>query len=157
MKTISVAILALILVVAAISQTKGAEQKSTSGPDRGRLVGAWHLKSMNGTDGKPLTTGAPAGMLIYTGDGHMSVQLMYPKSASSLSSEYVLNGYEASFGSFAINEATHIVTHHVLGANTGDVLLGKDLLRVYQLTPDGHLVIRSARPDEHWSVTWEHY
>ena len=39
-------------------------------------------------------------MLIYTGDGHMSVQLMYPKSASSLSNEYVLNGYEASFGSF---------------------------------------------------------
>jgi hypothetical protein len=112
---------------------------------------------MNGPDGKPLTSGVPAGMLIYTGDGHMSVQLMYPKSASSLSNEYVLNGYEASFGSFAINESTHTITHQVLGANTGDVLVGKDLPRVYQLNPDGHLVIRSARPDEHWSVTWEHY
>jgi hypothetical protein len=157
MKTISVAILALILAVCAISQTNGAEQKRASGSDRQRLVGAWCLKSMNGPDGKPLTAGIPTGMLIYTGDGHMSVQLMYPKSASSLSNEYVLNGYEASFGSFAIDEATHTITHHVLGANTGDVLVGKDLPRVYQLTPDGHLVIRSARPDEHWSVTWEHY
>ena len=157
MKTISVAILALILAVCAISQTNGAEQKRASGSDRQRLVGAWHLKSTNGPDGKPLTSGVPTGMLIYTGDGHMSVQLMYPKSASSLSNEYVLNGYEASFGSFTINEATHTVTHHVLGANTGDVLVGKDLPRVYQLTTDGYLVIRSARPDEHWSVTWEHY
>jgi hypothetical protein len=157
MKTISVAILALILAVSAISQTKGAEQKSASGSDRERLVGTGHLKTMNAPDGKPLPTGVPAGMLIYTSDGHMSVQLMYPKSTSSLSNEYVLNGYEASFRSFAINEATHIVTHHVLGANTGDVLFGKDLPRVYQLTPDDHLVIRSARPDEHWSVTWEHY
>ena len=157
MKTISVAILALVLAVSAISQTNGAEQKRGSGSDRQRLVGAWRLKTMNGPDGKPLTTGIPTGMLIYTGDGHMSVQLMYPKSASSLSNDYALNGYEASFGSFAINEVTHTITHQVLGANTGDVLVGKDLPRVYQLTTDGHLVIRSARADEHWSVTWEHY
>ena len=157
MKTISVALLALILAVSAISQTNGAEQKRASGSDRERLLGAWHLKSMNGPDGKVLTTNVPTGMLIYTHDGHMSVQLMYPTSASSLSNEYVLNGYEASFGSFAINEATHTITHQVLGANTGDVLVGKNLPRVYQLTPDGHLVIRSARPDERWSVTWERY
>jgi hypothetical protein len=157
MKVINVAILGLILAVSTISQTNRAEQKRASGSDRERLVGAWRLKSMNGPDGKPLTSGMPAGMLIYTGDGHMSVQLMYPKSAVSLSNEYVLNGYEASFGSFVVDEATHTVTHHVLGANTGDVLAGKDLPRVYQFTPDGRLVIRPARADEHWSVTWEHY
>jgi len=39
------------------------------------------------------------GTLIYTRDGHMSVQLMYPESAAALSNDYVLNGYEASFGS----------------------------------------------------------
>ena len=157
MKSISVAILALILAVSAISQTNGAEQKRASGSDRQRLVGAWHLKSMNGPDGKPLTSGVPTGMLIYTRDGHMSVQLMYPRSASSLSNEYVLNGYEASFGNFVVNETTHTLTHQVRGANTGELLVGKDLPRVYQLTTDGHLVIRSARADEHWSVTWEHY
>jgi len=45
----------------------------------------------------------------------------------------------------------------VKGSNTGDRLVGKDLPRVYQFTADGYLLIRSARPDEHWSVTWEHY
>jgi len=123
----------------------------------GRLIGAWHLASIAGPDGKLLTTGVPTGMLIYTLDGHMSVQLMYPKSEKPLSNEYVRNGYEASFGSYEINEATHTVTHHVQGANTGDRLAGKDLPRVYQFHGDGRLTIRSARLDEHWSVIWGHY
>ena len=53
-------------------------------------------------------------------------------------------------------------THTILivdsnAAITRDLLVGKDLPRVYQFTADGKLIIRSARPDEHWSVTWEHY
>jgi len=38
-----------------------------------------------------------------------------------------------------------------------DLLAGKDLPRIYQFTGDGHGINRSTRPDEHWSVTWEHY
>jgi hypothetical protein len=157
MKTIAVATLALILAISAIAQTSAAEKKRAVGSDRERLIGAWHLKSMDGPDGNLLTTGVPIGMLIYTRDGHMSVQLMYPKSASALTNEYVLNGYEASFGRFDMNEATHMLTHYVEGSNTGDVLVGKGLPRVYQFTPDGHLIIKPARPEEHWSVLWEHY
>ena len=99
----------------------------------------------------------PKGMLIYTRDGHMSVQLMYPESANPLSNEYVLNCYEASFGSYDVDETAHTVTHHVQGSVTRDLLVGKDLPRKFELTADGHLIIRSARPDEHWTVTWEHY
>jgi hypothetical protein len=86
----------------------------------------------------------------------MSVQLMYPPSANSLSNEYVLNGYEASFGSYDVNETAHTVTHHVQGSITRDRLVGKDLPRKFEFTADGHLLIRSTRPDEHWSVMWEH-
>jgi len=158
MKPISYGILALVLAaVCGVSQTRSAEQTGLSRPDRERLIGAWHLASIAGPDGKLLTTGVPTGMLIYTLDGHMSVQLMYPKSEKPLSNEYVQNGYEASFGSYDINEATHTVTHHVRGANTGDRLVGKDLPRVYQFNGDGRLIIRSAHLDEHWSVTWERY
>ena len=139
------------MAVSAVSQAQ------TANSDRERLVGAWHLASISGPDGKPLTTGVPVGMLIYTRDGHMSVQLMYPKSAGALTNEYVENGYEASFGRYDINEATHTVTHYVQGSNTRDLLVGKDLPRVYLFSSDGHLVIKSARPEEHWSVTWEHY
>jgi hypothetical protein len=125
--------------------------------DREKLIGAWRLIAIAGPDGKPITTGLPVGMLIYTGDGHMSVQLMYPDSQKALSNEYVENGYEASFGSYDVNSAAHTVTHHVQGSNTGARLVGKDLPRVYRFNEKGHLIVRSALPEERWSVTWEHY
>ena len=126
---------------------------------REKLIGAWHLVHIDSPDpdGKSASGPQPEGMLIYTQDGHMSVQLMYPGSAETLSNEYVLKGYEASFGSFDVDEATHTVTHHVQGSITRDLLVGKDLPRKFEFTPDGHLIIRSARADEHWFVTWAHY
>lgn len=157
MKIIRFGILALLMAICAVSQTHSAGKDQTQSSAREKFIGAWHLVSISGPDGKPVTTGVPVGMLIYTRDGHMSVQLMYAKSASALTNEYVENGYEASFGSFDVNEQTHTVTHHVQGSNTRDLLVGKDLPRVYQFSTDGHLVIKSARPEEHWSVRWEHY
>lgn len=156
MNLIRLGILTLLMTAGGVSQTHSAKNRGPAS-DRERLIGAWHLASISGPDGKPVTTAVPAGMLVYTRDGHMSVQLMYPKSAGALSNEYVEKGYEASFGSYAINETAHTVTHHVLGSNTRDLLVGRDLPRVYQFSADGHLVIKSARPDEHWSATWERY
>jgi hypothetical protein len=95
------------------------------------------------------------GMLIYARDGHMSVQVMYPQSKSGISNDYVQNGYEASFGSYELSEEAHTVTHHVIGSVTRG-LVGKDLPRIFQFS-DRHMIIKSSRPDEHWSVTWEHY
>ena len=152
MKTIRFGILAAIVALCAVSQTRALGKT-----DKERFIGAWRLAAIGGPDGKAVATGLPIGMLIYTRDGHMSVQLMYPKAASALSNEYVNNGYEASFGSYDVNETTHTVTHHVLGSNTGDLLVGKELPRVYQFSTNGQLIIKSARPDEHWSVKWEHY
>jgi Lipocalin-like domain len=126
--------------------------------DRERLIGAWHLVSLGepGPDGRLNASAGLKGTLVYTLDGHMSVQLMYPDAAANLSNEYVLNGYEASFGSYDLDEAKHLVTHHVQGSITHG-LVGKDLPRVYELTADGHLIIKSANPAEHWRVIWEHY
>ena len=126
-------------------------------PTRVRLIGAWRLVSMEepGPDGKLNHITDRKGMLIYTADGHVSVQLMLPQSESGVSNDYVKDGYEASFGSYDVNEEAHTVTHHVQGSVTR-VLVGKDLPRAFQFS-DGHLIIKSIRPDEHWSVTWEHY
>jgi hypothetical protein len=156
MKAIQIAAIAVVLTFA-VAQNHSAP-RSHAGPssDQDRLIGAWHLASITGSDGKPVSM-APTGMLIYTRDGHMSVQLMYPKTESALSNQYVQSGYEASFGSYDVDQTSHIVTHHVQGSVTRDLLVGKDLPRMYQFTTDGRLIIRSARPDEHWSVTWEHY
>jgi Lipocalin-like domain len=156
MKALRHSALAVVVAIASLSQAQSANKQAV---DHERLIGAWHLTHIDvpGPDGKPTPIPQPVGMLIYTGDGHMSVQLMYPKSANAQSNEYVQDGYEASFGSYDVDEASHTLTHHVQGSITRDLLVGKDLPRIYQLTADGHLIIKSARPDEHWSVTWEHY
>ena len=150
----------MVVAIAGVSQAQSAK-KQAARPDsaRDKLIGAWRLVRIDapGPDGKPLDTPQPLGMLIYTPDGHVSVQLMYPKSASAISNEYVMDGYEASFGTYDLDEAKHTVTHHVQGSNTRDLLVGKDLPRVYQFTDDGRLIIKSAWPEEHWFVTWEHY
>src|SRR5437763_4277888 len=112
MRTIQIAILATI-VTSAVAQNhpvRGSDAGASS--DGARLIGAWHLASITGPDGRPVST-VPKGMLIYTRDGHMSVQLMYPKMDNALSNQYVQAGYEASFGSYDVNQATHMVTHHV--------------------------------------------
>jgi len=145
------ALLCSTLAVVALSGL--ARAQST----REKLVGAWRLVSMEepGADGKVNRIANREGILIYTRDGHMSVQLMYPKPDSGVSNDYVQNGYEASFGRYDVNEGAHTVTHHVEGSVTRG-LIGKDLPRLFQLS-GRHLIIKSVRPDEHWSVTWEHY
>jgi hypothetical protein len=153
---------AITLVVAMafsiVAHSQSAKKTRSSGRGKEKFIGAWHLVHIDtpDPDGKSAPIPQPKGMLIYTRDGHMSVQLMYPETANSLSNEYVLNGYEASFGSYDVDETARTVTHHVQGSNTRDLLVGKDLPRKYEFTTDGHLIIRPSRSDEHWSVTWEH-
>lgn len=150
----------MLAVVAALGGVAlaqpAAEKDAGQGSAREKLIGAWHLVSMDapGADGKVTRVTDCKGTLIYTRDGHMSVQIMYPPSEAGVSNDYVLNGYEASFGSYDVNEEAHMVTHHVQGSITRG-LVGKDLTRAIQFS-DGRLIIRSTRPDEHWSVTWEH-
>lgn len=147
----------VMATVAAATAAHGQPHPGASG--NSALIGAWHLVRIDvqGPDGKIVAAPQPNGMLIYTSDGHMSVQLMYPENSGAADNEYVLGGYEASFGSYDVDEAKHLVTHHVQGSITRHLLVGKDLPRIYQLTADGHLIIRSANPREHWSVTWEHF
>ncbi len=131
------------VVSSAFAQNYSASrsEKPNGNSDKARLVGAWHLVSIAGPDGKLVS----------------SVQLMYPTSESALSNQYVQSGYEASFGNYDVDEARHMLTHHVQGSVTRDLLVGKDLPRLYEFTSNGQLMIKSARPNEHWSVTWEHY
>jgi hypothetical protein len=104
----------VVLAIAGLVKVQsGKAQKAVHVSDGKRLIGAWHLEHIDSPepDGKPSDTPQPKGMLIYTRDGHMSVQLMYPTSASALSNQYVEDGYEASFGSYDVDEATHTLTH----------------------------------------------
>ena len=144
------------LSLCALSQAQTAVKNSGPTSAKEKLIGAWHLVSMEepGPDGKLRHITGRTGQLIYTRDGHVSVQLMYPPEESTVSNDYVLNGYEASFGSYSVDETAHTVTHHVQESVTHG-LVGKNLARSFQFS-NGQLIIKSVRPDEHWSVTWQH-
>jgi hypothetical protein len=101
MKFLRYAVLAGAIAIGGLSHGQSANKPSVEHEsDRVRLIGAWHLVRMDAPepDGQSVPVPQPKGMLIYTRDGHMSVQLMYPKTANSQSNEYVQDGYEASFG-----------------------------------------------------------
>ena len=125
--------------------------------DRDRFVGAWRLAWMEepGPDGQIIRRTDRKGSLMYTRDGRMAVQIQFPDSQSSVSNDYVLNGYEASFATYDVDEAAKTTTRHVEGSITRG-LVGQSLTRAYRFA-DGRLVMRSVRPEERWSVTWERY
>ena len=126
-------------------------------PAQPTVVGTWHLVRIDspGPDGKPSETPHPKGILIYTQDGHAAVQLMYPQT--SLSNEFVHDGYEATFGTYDIDEVKRQLIYHVEGSATREKLVGTSETLHYDLPDSSHMVIRPTQSDQHWSVTWERY
>ena len=124
-----------------------------------RFIGAWRLVSLEapGPDGK-LHHSDSTGMFVFTRDGHASVQVMErnpPAQAATEPQHYSQGGYEATFGSYEVDEIRHTFTFHVEGALVRS-LIGKDLPRSFEFSGN-QLIVKSVRQDEHWKVTWEHY
>ena len=149
---------AAVVALGGLSLAQSPEKKDAGpGSTREKLLGAWRLAWMEepGADGKLIRITDRKGMLLYTRDGHMSVQILFPKSESALSNDYVRSGYEASFGSHDVNEeGAH--GNPPRGGIDYACTCGEGLTRVHHFS-DGHLIIQSSRPDEHWSVDWQHY
>jgi hypothetical protein len=97
-------------------------------------------------------------MFVFTRDGHASVQVMERNpqpQAHAGPEQYSIGGYEATFGTYEVNESAHTFTFHVEGALVR-TLMGKDLSRAFEFSGK-QLIVKSTRADEHWKVTWEHY
>jgi len=146
-----------LLIGATAMTVSGGQNRGGNGGIGGRFVGAWRLASLEaeGADGKTHRADS-TGLLVFTRDGHMSVQVMErnPQPQTPTGPEqYSQGGYEASFGTYEINESTHVFTFHVEGALVR-TLVGKDLPRAFEFSGK-QLIVRSTRPDEHWRVTWE--
>lgn len=88
----------------------------------------------------------------------MSVQVMYrhpPAGTNAAPVQYAQGGYEASFGTYEIDERAHSFSYHVEGALVRS-LMGKNLKRVYDFSGK-QLIVKSSNADEDWRVAWEHY
>ena len=159
MKTLlSFGVVVLLVGMSALAQS-GSENPADVESVRNRLIGAWRLAWLEepGADGKVHRTEC-TGLLVYTSDGHMSVQVMYrsPQSASRAApAQYAQGGYEASFGTYRIDERSHTFVFHVEGALVR-TLVGQDLKRVYELSGN-QLIVKSSDTSERWRVAWERY
>jgi len=153
--------MAAILAAAGLSSGAATAQSAAGHPSsiKERPIGAWHMVSIHEPepDGNGVHHTDRQGMLVFASDGHTSVQVMYPASeaASFVSTAYAERGYEATYGTYVVDEQTHTVTSHVQGALVR-TLIGKDLPRLVLFSADGRLAVRSVHQDEHWTVTWEH-
>ncbi len=149
--------LACAVLLSAAILLGGAASAANSWRDA--LVGAWRLVSLEEarSDGK-LQKADCTGMLVFTGDGHVSVQVMYrdaqpPAPAGSV--QYAQGGYEATFGRFEVDEGKNTFTYHVEGSLVR-TLVGKAFPRAYEFKGN-QLIVRSANPAERWRAVWEHY
>ena len=141
------------------SQDRAGKDRDVNESVRERLVGAWRLASLEeqAADGK-IHKADSTGLLVFTRDGHMSVQVMErnpPAQTPAGPEQYSQGGYEASFGTYEIDGSAHTFSFHVEGALVR-TLIGKDLPRSFEISGK-HLIVKSTRPEEHWRVDWEHY
>jgi lipocalin-like protein len=162
MKTqLSIGIMALLFAMTAIPGSAGPGSQECDGNQavKDRFVGGWRLVSLEapGPDGK-LQRADSTGMFVFTRDGHASVQVMErnpPPQAAAGPEQYSHGGYEATFGTYVVDETAHTFTFHVEGALVRG-LIGKDLPRSFEFSGN-QLIVKSTHPEEHWKVTWEHY
>lgn len=149
---------ALMLLLAMMLPCEGQEATKTVAKDvRGQLIGAWRLVWDEEMDASgKMVRRNESGIIMYTSDGHMAVQIrMESDRSSSNPVRYGKDGYEGYYGTFTVNEKEHSVTHHVENSLMPD-LVGKDLTRIYEFSGK-QLILHSSRADEHWRICWEKY
>lgn len=149
----SLLLLSLILVssVAAAQSARNATDRNTE--IENRLVGAWKLISLEEPSGGEQSHKADcAGMFVFTREGKASVQVMYRNAQTG--SAYAQGGYEASYGSYHIDDSSTFTLH--IEGGLVRTLIGKDLKRAYEISGN-RLTVKSTDPHEHWKVVWERY
>lgn len=169
MRRVLIVLLASLGAVAAsawldAASVKAAKQASATKAPGGnvkiRFVGTWKLVSIEqlGPKGELLSSPAPpafgspnpVGFIIYDPAGHIGATIMQsgrqkyagaqptPEEARA-----ALVSYTAYFGTFTVNEAEGVVTHHVQGSlNPNDT--GSDQKRFFEFS-DNRLILKSPR------------
>jgi hypothetical protein len=114
-----------------------------------RLVGTWKLVSYEVGVTHPMGRDA-VGLLIYDGDGRMSLQIMRPDRPKFLSAGSKEGGYEvgsphetmsafrgyiAYFGTYDVKEKERFITHHIEGSLFPN-WVGRDQIEFFEVSED---------------------
>jgi len=160
-KLLSVALLSLSFTasLSSNSSSPGSENRRRGSDLHDQFDGAWRLTSLEEPEAEgKIRRQDCTGLLVFTNDGHISVQVMLrnpPAASSGAPVQYAQGGYEASFGTYVLDQNSNTFTFHVEGALVRS-LIGKDLKRTYELSGN-QLIVKSSDLNEHWRAVWEHY
>jgi hypothetical protein len=128
--------------------------------DREHLIGTWRLIDQIETlsDGTQILPRGehPLGLLMYAANGWMSVQLLRSERAARADlAEFqtAMEEYLGYFGTFTVDPARAIITHHIVGCSY-PAYSGTDQVRRYTLTGD---TLRLTAQSTHGTriLTWQ--
>ena len=141
----------LALTTPALAQT-GPRKPAPAQHGLGALVGAWRMTELRvGTPGD-LRPVPYSGQVVFTRSGTMSVQASNP-DPNAPDTAYTVNGYEAFYGSVAVDRRSSSFVVTVENA-LADALVGQELARGFEVHGDT-LVLTPADPAEGFRVTYE--
>jgi Lipocalin-like domain len=144
-----------LIAVIGWSEVLGPASAQTNRDVRAQIVGAWQLESRTvrdaggRTQNDPVLGETPAGLLFYDASGHVSLQMMRqgrsqpisrPSNPREAANARIVLGYDSYFGTFRVDEAAGLITHHVEGSLFPEDL-GKDFPR--RLTVQGDVLTLS--------------
>jgi hypothetical protein len=117
--------------------------------------GAWRMVSLEaGEAGGVRQPLAYSGQIVFTNAGTMSVQAMNPDPKAA-ATPYTINGYEATYGRFVIDEEKKTFVFSVESSLVRN-LIGQDLKRTFEISQD-RLVLTPTNPQENWRVVYERF
>jgi Lipocalin-like domain len=155
MKLVSLlSILALIALAGAVfSQNKSPVQPPQSSLEK-QLIGTWRIVAFEDRKDKNDPNSEwtypygknPKGYFVYDETGHVMIQMMRTPPPSKFVSGHdnkptpqealaAYDGYVAYFGNYTVDEARHVVIHHVEGS-LGPSYVGTDQERPFELLGD---------------------
>lgn len=127
-------------------KTGPSQMAGTKGDISKRLVGTWRLVTTEGRPGGAKREHNPSGYIVYDSTGHMNAQIMLRNDLARFLAEdlakatiqekaLAFDSYLAYYGTYTVNEAKGIITHHVEGSlDPNDI--GKDLVRYFEFSED---------------------
>jgi hypothetical protein len=112
-KRLSLGAVSLLIGISTMT-LPGSQDRASDERSKDQFVGAWRLVWLEeqGSDGK-IHSADCTGLLVYTRDGHMSVEVMYQHPQAEINAapvQYAQGGYEASFGTLTSARTTSPIT-----------------------------------------------
>lgn len=139
----------LALAIAAAMVATPVLAESNSFP----LAGAWRMTTLEvGDAAAQLAPIEYSGQIVFTDAGTMSVQAMNP-DANAAPTPYTANGYEAFYGTVAIDEAAQTFVVTVESSLARD-MIGQGFERAFEVSDD-QLVLTPTNPAETWRAVYE--